>query len=191
MRSSPPSARFDGYTLIEVLGSVLLLVVIGSMLLAGSRPAPRSDARDAALRIRGMLVAALAEAEAEGGEVLVRAESGPAGTRTGRFLALAGPPGVVPADDPSAGWVALEEGVAWRAGTATVDPMGAATDGRVPGTVRCTAEACGTGDGDYTVYFIGHVRRAQVAWALVLTREREVQLFEWNAVDHRWETEPR
>jgi hypothetical protein len=168
--------------------AVLLLVILaGSMFLAAPRPSHQTEARDTAMRMRAMLTAALADAEADGGEVIVRADALADSTRNGRFLALAGAPGVTTEDDPAADWVELEQGVAWRAGTATVDPMGAPTDGRVPGTVRCTASACQTGDADYVVYRVGHLQAAGVSWALVLTRERGVQLFRWDEPAAAWE----
>lgn len=172
-----------GYTLIEVLGAVLLAVALGSMVYAPPKPSPDREAGDTALRMYGMLRSALAEAEVDGGDVLVRAVSRPDG---GRFLALAGTVGEA-IEESGADWVELERGVLWRAGSAGTDPMGAATDGRVPGTIHCSAEACETGAVDYVVYFVGHARNPRVARALVLTRERDVQLFRWSSAAGRWE----
>ena len=170
-----------------MLAVLLLVILAGSMFLASPRPSGRAEARDAAMRMRAMLTAALTEAETNGGDVIVRAEATPGSARNGRFLALAGPPGITAGDDPDADWVDLEGGVAWRAGTATIDPMGAPTDGRVPGTVRCTAAACETGSADYVVYPVGHLRSAGVSWALMITRERGVQLFRWDQQAGGWE----
>jgi hypothetical protein len=167
-------------------GSVLLLVLLGSMVLGRSGRSPARDARDTALRMRAMLEAALADAEVDGGEVVVRADAAD-GPRGARFLALAGPAGVTTDADPAAEWVALEGGVAWRSGGAGVDPLGAPTDGRVPGTVRCSPEACAVGAAGYAVYHVGHVRRAGAAWALVLTAGREVRLFRWDGAAGAWE----
>lgn len=175
-----------GYTLVEVTGAVLLLVLLGSMVLSGGGRSPSSDARDTALRMRAMLEAALADAATEGGEVLVRAEGDSTGAG-GRFLALAGPAGVSPAAAPAAGWVALEEGVVWRAGGAATDPMGAPTSGRVPGTVRCGPDACATGRAGYAVWYVGHVWRAGASWALVLGADRSVGLFRRDPASGRWE----
>lgn len=183
-------ARRNGFTLVEMMGSILLVIAIGSMMYAAPRPSPQRDAGEAARRMRAMLVAALADAELEGGEVVVRADAEASATRSGRFLALAGPAGVTEADDPAADWVELSGGVVWRAGTAAFDPMGTATDGRVPGTVRCSSESCETGTAEYVTYFVGHSRGARVSWALVLTREREVQLFRWDHPSSTWRTEP-
>lgn len=181
----PPGTR--GFTLIEMTAALLLLIVAGSMFLAAPRPSRQAEARDTALRVRALLSAALADAEVSGGEVVVRAEAGADSTRAGRFLALAGPVGVTPQDDPNADWIEFEDGVAWRAGTAGTDPLGAATDGRVPGTVRCSATACETGTADYVVYPIGHLQAAGVCWALVLTRDRALQLYHWNEGARAWE----
>jgi type II secretory pathway pseudopilin PulG len=187
-RTSRPS-RTNGFTLIEMVGALLLVIALGSLGLAtATRPSARSEAGSVALRMRAMLSAALAGADLEGGDVVVRAEAGAAG---GRFLALSGPPGVNPADDPAADWVELAGGVRWRTGTAAADPMGAPTDGRVPGTIRCSATACETGTADYVVYFVGHARSARVSWALVLTRDREVSLFRWNPASTAWEAGAR
>lgn len=185
-RTRPPP---NGFTLVETMGAVLLLIMIGSMFLAAPRPSPRPEAGDAARRMRAMLAAALAEAELDGGEVIVRAEAVETAGRSGRFLALAGAPGVVPEDDPAADWVELAGGVVWRAGTATADPVGLPTDGRVPGSVRCSAETCETGAADHVAYFVGHTRSARVSWALVLTRDRAVQLYRWDAGSNAWKTE--
>lgn len=190
MRPPPHRPRPNGFTLIEVMGAVLLVIVIGSLFLAAPRPSPSAEAGDAARHMRAMLTASLAAAELDGGEVIVRADAVSTGTRDGRFLALAGPPGVVPGDDPAADWVELTGGVRWRAGTATLDPEGVPTDGRVPGSVRCSAEACETGALDHVVYFVGHARGARVSWALVLTRDRDVQLFRWDATSNAWKTDP-
>ena len=177
----------NGFTLIEMVGVLVIVIAIGAWGLAtATRPSPRREAAGAAMRMRAMLGATLADAELDGGDVVVRAVADSA-QGGGRFLALAGPPGVMPADDPSADWVVLDGGVRWRRGTATVDPMGAATDGRIPGTVRCTVDACETGLADYVVYFIGHSRSTRVSWALVLTRERDVVLFGWNPASAAWE----
>lgn len=189
MRSIRSPARQDGFTLVEMMGSLLLVIAIGSMIYAAPKPSPQRDAGEAVRRMRAMLVAALADAELEGGEVVVRAEAAPSGERSGRFIALAGPAGVTLSDDPAADWVELTRGVVWRAGTATTDPLGAATDGRVPGTVRCSAESCETGTAEYVTWFVGHARGARVAWALVLTRERDVQLFRWEHASSTWKTE--
>ena len=189
MPRARPRPRPNGFTLVETMGAVLLLIVIGSLFLAAPRPSPRAEAGDAARAMRAMLAAALAEAELEGGEVIVRAEAEARAGRSGRFLALAGAPGVVPEDDPAADWVELTGGVVWRAGTASADPVGVPTDGRVPGSVRCSAESCETGAADHVVYFVGHARAARVSWALVLTRERAVQLFRWDAISNLWKTE--
>lgn len=180
-------SRANGFTLIEMVGALLLVLAIGAWGLAtATRPSPRREAGAAALRMRAMLGAALTSAELDGGDVVIRAVSDSADTG-GRFLALAGPVGVVPGDDPAADWVVLDGGVRWRRGTATLDPMGAATDGRVPGTVRCSADLCETGAADYVVYFVGHARSARASWALVLTRQREVLLFGWNPAASVWE----
>lgn len=178
----------DGYTLIEMLGAVLLMIAIGGMVYAAPRPSPQREAGDTGMRMRAMLTAALAASELDGGDVVVRAE-GVKGELGGRFLALAGPAGVVAESDPGADWIELEGGVVWRAGTATTDPMGIATDGSVPGTVRCTSTSCETGRADYVVYFVGHQRSPRVSWGLVLTRERDVHLLHWNAQTNQWESE--
>ncbi len=172
-----------GYTLIEVLGAVLLAVALGSMIYAAPKPSPDREAGDAALRMYGMLRGALTDAELNGGEVLIRALAGPDG---GRFLAVAVAAGDE-IEEGGADWVELERGVLWRAGSAASDPMRTPTDGRVPGTIRCSAESCETGAADYVVYFVGHARNARVARALVLTRERDVQLFRWSPSAGRWE----
>ena len=184
MRRPPPDRRRSGFTLIEMLGAVLLAIAIGSMVYAAPRPSPDRAAADTALQMHAMLRAALAEAELDGGDVIVRAVPEPGG---GRFLALAGPAGMDRDDAGGADWVSLERGVLWRAGSAEVDPMGAATDGRVPGTLRCSAEACETGGAEYVVYFVGHARNPRVARALVLTREREAQLFRWSPAAGTWD----
>jgi hypothetical protein len=176
-----------GYTLIEVLGAVLLAVALGSMVYAAPKPSPDREAADTALRMYGMLRSALTDAELDGSEVLVRAVSRSDG---GRFLALAGAAGEE-IEEGGPDWLELERGVLWRAGSAERDPMGAPTDGRVPGTIRCSAEVCETGAADYVVYFVGHTRNARVARALVLTRERDVQLFRWSPAAGRWEGGPR
>lgn len=174
-----------------MVGVLVIVIAIGAWGFAtATRPSPRREAAAAAMRMRAMLGASLADSELDGGEVVVRAVADTA-QGGGRFLALAGPPGVVPADDPAADWVALDGGVRWRRGTATVDPLGAETDGRIPGTVRCTADFCETGVAGYVVYFVGHSRSARVSWALVLTRERDVILFSWNPASGAWEASER
>lgn len=174
-----------------MVGALLLVLAIGAWGLAtATRPSPRREAGAAALQMRAMLGSALASAELDGGDVVVRAVSD-AAHAGGRFLALAGPVGVMPSDDPAADWVVLDGGVRWRRGTATVDPVGAATDGRIPGTVRCSVDVCETGEADYVVYFVGHARSARVSWALVLTRQREVLLFGWNPASSVWEGSQR
>ena len=174
-----------------MVGALLLLIAIGAWGLAtASRPSPQHEAGAVALHMRAMVSAALAAADLDGGDVVVRAVSDSA-QAGGRFLALAGPVGVMPADDPAADWIVLEGGVRWRRGTASTDPMGAATDGRIPGTVRCSSDSCETGDADYVVYFVGHARSARASWALVLTREREALLFRWNAATSVWEASER
>lgn len=188
---TPRRSRPNGFTLIEMVGALLLALALGSLGFAtATRPSPRSEAGSTVLRMRAMLSAALADADLEGGDVVVRAEAA-SGAAGGRFLALSGAPGVMPADDPAADWIELSGGVRWRMGTAAADPMGTPTDGRVPGTIRCTATACETGAADYVVYFVGHARSARVAWALVLTRDREVTLFHWNPARAVWEAGAR
>lgn len=191
MRDPRHPRRPNGFTLIEALGAILLLIAIATLMFSAPRPSPQRASGDAALLMRAMLSAALADAEVDGGDVIVKAESTPADEPAGRFLALAGPVGVTPADDPAADWIELTGGVVWRAGTAAADPMGRPTDGKVPGTVRCTVDACGTGTPDYVVYFVGHSRSERVSWALVLTRERDVHLLRWSDRSQTWESEPR
>lgn len=187
MRSLCKPAGRAGFTLIEMVGVLVIVLSIGAWGLATTtRPSAAGESRSTALRMRTMLVSALATADLEGGDVVVRAVAdtmnGP-----GRFLAVAGPVGVAPEDDPGADWVLLERGVRWRKGSATVDPMGASTDGRVPGTVRCSGRSCETGSTEYVVYYIGHARSDRVAWGLVLTRDRDVMLFTWNSASEEWQ----
>lgn len=184
----PPARRPNGYTLVELIGALLLLVLLGSMVLAAPRPAPGREAADVARQMRALLASALADAEVDGVDVVIRAEAAPGDGTGGRFRVILDPDGTGPGDDAPAEGLVLEGGVRWRAGTASVDPHGLPTDGRIPGTVRCTPESCETG-GDHAVYFVGHERRASVAWALVLGREREIQLFRWDDATHTWRTE--
>jgi prepilin-type N-terminal cleavage/methylation domain-containing protein len=185
-----PRAR-DGFTLIEMAIVLVIVVLLGSRSLAAPRPSAQKEARATSLRMRAMLVASLAEAELVNGEVIVKAEAVAVGDTGGRFLALAGAVGVTPSDDPAAEWLELDHGQVWRAGSATADPMGAPTDGNVPGTIRCSAEQCETGDSPYVVYYVGHARAHRVGWAVVLTREREVLLFGWNPARNAWEAGAR
>jgi prepilin-type N-terminal cleavage/methylation domain-containing protein len=186
----PPRAR-DGFTLIEMAIVLVIVVLLGSRFISAPRPSPQKEARATALRMRAMLVAALSQAELEHGEVIVKAEAAPTGDIRGRFLALAGSVGVTPTDDPVADWIELDHGQIWRSGSATLDPMGVPTDGKVPGTIRCSAEQCETGDGAYVVYYVGHFRSPFVGWSVVLTRDREVLLFGWNPVRAAWEAGAR
>jgi prepilin-type N-terminal cleavage/methylation domain-containing protein len=189
MRTSPvaPLRRGRrGYTLVELLLALVLVALAGSWFLNAPRPVPAYLAGDVARRVRAMLATALAEAERDGRDVEVRADASVAGDRRGRFRALAVPAGSAGADDPGAEWIDLVQGVMWSAGGAARDPAGAATDGAVPGTVRCTPAACETGGRDYVVYYIGHARAPRVAFAVVLTRGRDVWLYRWDDATHTW-----
>lgn len=181
--------RGRGYTLVEVMGAILLVILAGSMFMGAPRPVPEKQAGDAVRVMRAALEAALADSEAEGGDVEVRADAVRSGDPGGRFLALAGPQGVTVGGVPGAEWLELREGVVWRPGTADTDPAGVPTDGRIPGTVRCTAGECETGAADYVVYYVGHSRAERVGWALVLHRTREVQLFRWEHAAGAWKSE--
>lgn len=185
-----PRAR-DGFTLIEMAIVLVIVGLLGSRFISAPRPSAQKEARATSLRMRAMVVAALAEAELENGEVIVKADAAAVGDVRGRFLALAGGVGVTPSDDPAAEWLELDHGQVWRPGTATEDPMGVSTDGKVPGTIRCSAEQCETGDAPYVVYYVGHARSPLVGWAVVLTREREVLLFGWNPARGEWEAGAR
>ena len=182
----PADAARRGYTIIELLLALVLLTLVGSWFLNASRPVPAHLAGNAARQVRAVLWAALAEAERDGEDVEVRVESGASGDRRGRFIAVALPPGATVADVPGAEWLDLVQGVMWHGGGAARDPVGAATDGTIPGTVRCTPTACETGEKEYVVYFIGHVRAPRVAFAVVVTRDREIQLFRWDSKTNAW-----
>jgi hypothetical protein len=175
-----------GYTTPELLLALVLLALLGSWFVNAPRPVPAHLAGNAARHVRAMLQAALAEAERDGEDVEVRVDAATAGDRRGRFVALALPPGATAADVPGAEWLDLVQGVMWHAGGAGRDPVGAVTDGTIPGTLRCTPTACETGEKEYVVYFIGHVRAPRVAFAVVVTRDREVQLFRWDSRTNAW-----
>lgn len=181
----------QGFTLIELLLALVLIAVLGSLFLNAPRPVPAHLAGGAARQLRAMLATALAEADRDGGDVEVRVDVDRDGDRRGRFIALALPGGGRVADVPGAEWVELTGGVAWTAAGATRDPTGAATAGTIPGTVRCTPAGCETGTLDYVVYYIGHVRAPRVAFAVVLTRERDVELFRWDPETNTWRGETR
>lgn len=178
-----------GYTVIELLLTLVLVALVGSWFLNASRPVPAHLAGNASRQVRAMIETALTEAARDGEDVEIRIDGTAAGDRRGRFLALALPPGRTAADYPEAEWLDLVQGVMWHAGGAERDPLGAATDGRVPGTVRCTPASCETGVKEYVVYFIGHVRAPRVAFAVVLTRDREIQLFRWDSKSNTWRGE--
>jgi prepilin-type N-terminal cleavage/methylation domain-containing protein len=187
LTDSPRTRQPNGFTLVEMLAVLLLVVILASQFLSAPRPSGARAAGDAAAQIRAMLTAALANADLEGSDVVIRADPDSTASRSGRFIAWEGPPGVAVPTDTLAGWVDLQEGVAWRAGTAALDPMGVPTDGKVPGTVRCTAAECETGAADYVVYYVGHVRATAASWALVLTRSRTVVLYRWDPARSAWE----
>lgn len=182
--SNRPAER--GYTLIELLLALVLVSLLGSWYLNANRPVPAHLAGNAARHVRALLNTALSEAERDGDDVEIRVESGASGDRRGRFIALALPPGGTVADVPGAEWLDLVQGVMWHGGGAARDPAGAATDGTIPGTVRCTPAACETGEKEYVVYYIGHVRAPRVAFAIVVTRDREIQLYRWDSRTNAW-----
>ncbi len=182
--AADPTRR--GYTIIELLLCLVLLALLGSWFLNASRPVPAHLAGDAARHVRALLATALAEGERDGEDVEIRVDSRAEGDRRGRFIALALPSGATVADVPGAEWLDLVQGVMWHAGGAERDPAGSATDGTIPGTVRCTPTECETGEKEYVVYFIGHVRAPRVAFAVVVTRDREIQLFRWDSKTNAW-----
>lgn len=182
----PADAPRRGYTIIELLVTLILVSLLGSWFLNATRPVPAHLAGNAARHFRAMLGTALSEADRDGEDVEIRVEANAAGDRRGRFIALALPPGATVGDVPGAEWLDLVQGVMWHAGGAARDPAGAATDGTIPGTVRCTPAACETGEKEYVVYYIGHVRAPRVAFAIVVTRDREIQLFRWDSRTNAW-----
>lgn len=183
------NAPRSGYTIIEVLLALVLLTLVGSWFLNANRPVPTHLAGNSARHVRAMIATALTEAERDGEDVEIRVDGSTVGDRRGRFLALAVPPGATAASYPEAEWLALDQGVMWHAGGAAVDPVGGVTEGTIPGTVRCTPMSCETGEDDYVVYFIGHVRAPRVAFAVVVTRDREIQLFRWDSRTNAWKGE--
>jgi type II secretory pathway pseudopilin PulG len=183
---APRASQRAGYTIIELVLTLVLVALLGSWFLNASRPVPAHLASDAARQIRALLAVALTEAERDGEDVEIRVETAAAGDRRGRFIALQVPSSSTVADFPAAEWFDLMQGVLWHAGAAGLDPVGAPTTGAVPGTVRCTPAACETGEREYVVYFIGHVRAPRVAFAVLLTRERDLHLFRWDSKTNAW-----
>jgi hypothetical protein len=186
LHPAPGAHRSGGYTIVELLLCLVFIAMVGSWFLNASRPVPAHLAGNGARQVRALLAVALSEAERDAEDVEIRIDNTATGDRRGRFIALQVPPGSSVADFPAAEWLDLTQGVMWHAGGATRDPAGAPTTGTVPGTVRCTPSQCETGEREYVLYFVGHVRAPRVAFAVMLTREREVQLFRWDASASAW-----
>lgn len=181
----------SGMTLIEVVFALLIVLTVMAALHRGPPPDSSREVMSEARMIRGMMLAALARAEAEQGEAVFYADATRVADVGGRFLAVAGPTGV-DSLTATALWHILKRGVQWSSGQATATPFGEPlTDARIPAAVRCGAGGCGLGEREVVTYYVSHRFDGRAVAALTVTPEGSVQLYQRNASSGGWEVAAR
>ena len=176
-----------GFTLIELLVMMLAVLIGISLSLRGPQPVSPRLVHRQAQAVRAEMLRALAEAEAYQGDAVFYVDPSVTGTRRGRFLALAGPPGTTRDTlPPDAGWIDLEEGVQWGWGDATTGPEGSPPV-RMLGTIRCTYEsACDLAGLPRATLYLTHARDPFNVEAIVLSQDGDVQLLHFHPASGRW-----
>jgi prepilin-type N-terminal cleavage/methylation domain-containing protein len=185
MRIRPPPLDPQGFTLLELTLVMLAIGILTAVLLTGPDPGQFSRVHGEAQAVRAEMAAALAAARATEGDAVFYVDPAVDGGARGRFLALAGPPGIEKAPAETR-WRALHGGVQWGWGAATRAPDGAAT---LPmyGTVRCRGgRECWLGGRKSLVYYFTHAREDGSVDGIVLTSEADVQLLHYEPATQRW-----
>lgn len=185
--SSPSPPRRAGFTLIEVLVVMVVVLVASTLWLRGPRQVSPRQVHGQAQRIRAVMLRALAEAEGVGGDAVFYVDPAVSGQHRGRFMALSGPPGTTRDTLPTdSGWVDLAEEVQWGWGSVTAGPDGAPPV-RMPGTIRCTREAgCDLAGREHATLYLTHARDSLSVGAVVLARGGNVQLLHYRPGSRTW-----
>ncbi|HEX7242464.1 MAG TPA: prepilin-type N-terminal cleavage/methylation domain-containing protein [Longimicrobiaceae bacterium] len=189
MTDAPPRpGGTAGFTLIELMAVMLVVLIATSLWLRGPQPVSPRQVHGYAQLVRAGMTRALAEAGGRQGDAVFYLDPAVVGGRRGRFLALAGPAGTtrdtLPADHD--GWLELLEDVQWGWGSAAAGPDGA-PPARMPGTIRCTADGgCDLGGREQATLYLTHARDSLSVEAVVLSRGGNVQIFHFQAGTRRW-----
>lgn len=183
-----------GFTLIEVVVVLLIVMLLGA-LLHGPRQGSSRDVHAAAQLVRAEMQRAIARADAVQGEVVFYVDPAVIGKSRGGFVALAGPAGTtkdtLPGPAAAAARSGLLNGAQWGPGNATTAPDGGPPL-PMPGTVRCAVgRACTVNGRDRVVLYVTHARNPDAVDAIVLWSDLTVHLLHHQPGTGRWISELR
>ena len=178
-----------GFTLIELVVVLVVVMILGAALLRGPRPGSARTVHAAAQLVRAEMLRAIARADALEGEVVFYVDPAVDGQSRGGFIALAGPPGTTRdtlAGSPPEERTGLRGGTQWGWGSVTVGPDGLPPT-RMPGTIRCrVGRACTPGGSDHVVLYLTHARSPETVDAVILWSDLTVQLLHYQPATGRW-----
>jgi type II secretory pathway pseudopilin PulG len=184
-----------GFTLIELVVVLLVVMLLGSALLHGPRHGSPRDVHAAAQLVRAEMRRAIARADAIQGEAVFYIDPSVVGPSRGGFTALAGPEGTtrdtLSGTSAAAARSGLLNGAQWGSGNATTAPDGGSPL-QIPGTIRCrVGRPCTINGKDRVVLYLTHARNPDAVDAVVLWSDLTVHLLHFQPGTGRWISELR
>lgn len=183
----------QGFTLIELVVVLLVVLLLGTALLHGPKYGSPRDVHAAAQLMRAEMQRAIARAEAMQGEAVFYVDPAIVGEDRGGFVALAGPAGTTrdTLSVPAAARSGLRSGAQWGSGNVSTAPDGGAPR-PMPGTIRCqVGRPCTVNGRDRVVLYLTHARNPHAVDAVVLWPDLTVQLLHYQPGTGRWIAELR
>jgi prepilin-type N-terminal cleavage/methylation domain-containing protein len=186
--------NIKGFTLLELVVVIALIITMVTVFLGGPPPNPHRHV-DATIRaIQTAAQTAIYDADARGGEIIFTANTDIDGEIRGVFRAISGNAGTTTTSIFEAQQIVdLRNGVTWGAGEAENGPRGEdVSDGQIPGTIRCHAiNGCNLGGEAALVYYITHVREPKAVAAMTITTDGIVEVFKYIPATDTWTREIR
>lgn len=176
----PPDGSRAGYTLVELLGVLVLAAALMTVLLKGPPVDPHAEVVGAAHTVRAAMLAALERAEADGTGATFQVDTA---TDRGRYRVSTDT-----AAPPDAGWHALRPELVFSSGGAPVGALGEDSASiRIPSTVGCAAGVCDLGGADAVAFYITHSRHQTAVTAVVLSTDGLVRAFRYRPGHGVWQ----
>lgn len=177
-----------GFTFFELILVISVVGILGGLFLVALRPDAHASVEAEARGMAAALRAAVEQASAREGEMVMEVSTTPVGSDHGRYLALAGAEGVSASSVEPSAWYLIEGDLRWGPGSATTGPTGLPTDAGIPHRVRCDAERRCWIAGGIALYYLTRATDPEAVYAVSLTEDATVQVHRYEAGTATWKT---